>query len=124
MLAAAYDVHIVQPKGYELSNAFTKGATIHYNQEEAFAGADFIYAKNWSSFSTYGKNLQLPNAEKWIIDEQKMRLTNNGKFMHCLPIRRNVIASDKVIDDSLVYQQANNRTFSAQVVLKKIVEAI
>ena len=88
------------------------------NQEEAFAGADIIYCKNWSSFSDYGAR---PEVEKnWTIDKAKMALTNNGKFMHCMPIRRNVIATDEVIDNSIIYQQAANRVCSAQAVLKQM----
>ena len=88
------------------------------DQEEAFSGADIIYCKSWSSFSDYGAR---PEVEKnWTIDKAKMELTNNGKFMHCMPIRRNVIATDEVIDNSIIYQQAANRVWSAQAVLKQM----
>lgn len=114
---------ITQPKGYELSKQFTGDAPIIYNQEEAFEGADFIYAKNWSSFENYGQIVD-GNFDNWIVDEAKMQLTNNGKFLHCLPVRRNVVVSDAVLDsdNSLVIEQAGNREFAAQAVLKEILE--
>jgi len=117
------DLVITHPKGYELNSEITKGAKIEYNQKKAFENADFIYAKNWSSFSDYGKILS--QDKSWMITEKKMQLTNNAKFMHCLPVRRNVVVSATVLDSesSLVIQQANNRTFVAQVVLKKILES-
>ncbi len=93
-----------------------------FNQEEALNNADFVYAKNWSSYSDYGKILRTD--PQWMITSEKMEKTNNAKFMHCLPIRRNIIVSDDVLDNpnSLVIEQANNRTFATQVVLKKILE--
>lgn len=120
VLAAEYDLTIVCPKGFELNPAFTDGATISNNQETAFEGADFIYAKNWSSWKNYGQTLY-PN-ESWMINSAKMALTNNAFFMHCLPVRRNVVVSDSVLDspNSLVIEQANNRTFAAQSVLSEI----
>ncbi|RPE00227.1 N-acetylornithine carbamoyltransferase [Aureibaculum marinum] len=113
---------ITHPKGYELDPEITKNTPITYNQEEAFKNADFIYAKNWSSFSDYGKVLH--QDKNWMIDQKKMELTNNAKFMHCLPVRRNVIVSDEVLngENSLVIEQANNRTYAAQLVLKRILE--
>lgn len=112
------EVTLSHPKGYELSEHFTDGIPITNEQEEAFEGADFIYTKNWSSYSNYG---QTPQIEKnWTITSEKMNLTNNAKFMHCLPIRRNVVATDEVINQSLVYQQAKNREYAAQAVLKNI----
>jgi N-succinyl-L-ornithine transcarbamylase len=114
------DVTLAHPKGYELSKKFTDEIPITNDQEQAFENADFIYAKNWSSFSNYG---QTPEVTKdWTITTQKMNLTNKGKFMHCLPIRRNVVATDEVIDQSLVYQQAKNREYAAQTVLETILE--
>ena len=120
--AADYDLTITHPKGMELSPDFVGNATVEYNQEKAFEGADFIYTKNWSSFKDYGKPLQ--NQENWMITKEKMDLTNNGYFMHCLPVRRNVVVEDAVLDSSqsLVIQQANNRTFAAQAVLKRMLE--
>ena len=123
ILSANYDLTITHPKGYELSEQFTKGATIEYNQEKAFEGADFIYTKNWSSYKKYGKVLNTDR--KWQIDAVKMKLTNNAKFMHCLPVRRNVIVSDEVLDSpsSIVIKQAENRIYSAQAVLEEILKA-
>lgn len=113
---------ITHPKGYELNTKFTGNATILNKQEEAFENADFIYAKNWSAYHDYGKILDV--SDNWIINAKKMRLTNNGKFMHCLPTRRNVEVADDVLDSnySLVIQQATNREFAAQAVLKSILE--
>jgi len=113
---------ITHPVGYELDSEITKNSKIEYNQEKAFEKADFVYVKNWSSFKNYGK---VDNIDaSWMITSEKMKLTNNAKFMHCLPVRRNVIVADEVIDskNSIVIQQANNRTYAAQIVLKKILE--
>jgi len=115
---------ITHPKGYELDPSKTEGVTIEYNQEKAFEGADFIYAKNWSSYENYGK-LDENIDYSWMIDEAKMKNTNNGKFMHCLPVRRNVVVADDVMDNrerNITIEEANNRTYSAQIVLKKILE--
>ena len=115
---------ITHPEGYELNPEITDGVTIEYNQEKAFENADFIYTKNWSTFTDYGKILTTDDG--WMITDKKMQLTNNAKFMHCLPVRRNVVVEDAVIDseNSLVIEQSNNRTFAAQIVLKKILENI
>ncbi|PCI31872.1 MAG: acetylornithine carbamoyltransferase [Flavobacteriaceae bacterium] len=116
------DFIITHPKGYELNTEITKNVPIEYNQEKAFENADFVYVKNWSSYEDYGQiKCEDPN---WTITGAKMKLTNNGKFMHCLPVRRNVVVADEVIDseNSLVIKQAANREFAAQIVLKKIVE--
>jgi N-succinyl-L-ornithine transcarbamylase len=110
---------IANPEGYNLSPAIIKDTPIFHNQEEAFKGADFVYTKNWSSYEDYGKVLNTdPN---WMIKKDKI---GDAKFMHCLPVRRNVIVEDAVLDSdsSLVIEQANNRTFAAQLVLKKILE--
>jgi len=117
------DFVITHPEGYELDPEITKNSTIEHNQEKAFENADFVYVKNWSSFKDYGRVMNSDSA--WMITSEKMKLTNNAKFMHCLPVRRNVIVADAVIDseNSIVIQQANNRTFSAQLVLKKILES-
>lgn len=122
MKLSEYDLVIAHPKGYELNPEITKGATITDNQDEAFKNADFIYAKNWSSYNDYGKILS--NDTNWTITKEKMALTNNAKFMHCLPVRRNMIVSDDVLDseDSIVIPQANNRTFAVQAILTKILE--
>ena len=117
-----FEVVITHPKGYELNPEKTKGATIEYDQKKAFEGADFIYTKNWSSYNDYGK-VACKDAS-WMISADKMAVTDNAKFMHCLPVRRNVVVADEVIDseNSIVIKQANNRTYSAQIVLKKILE--
>ena len=115
---------ITHPEGYELSTEFTEGVTITHNQDEAFKDADFIYAKNWSSFEDYG--VTKSGLNDWTVTKEKMALTNNGKFMHCLPVRRNVVVADEVIDskNSLVLEQANNRTFSAQTVLLEMLKSM
>lgn len=122
MLLQDMDFMITHPKGYELNPEITKNSTIEYNQEKAFENANFVYVKNWSSFKNYGKVVNTD--ANWMITDDKMKLTNNAKFMHCLPVRRNVIVADEVIDskNSIVIQQANNRTYAAQIVLKKILE--
>ena len=116
-----YDLVITNPIGYDLNPKVTKGINVIHNQEEAFKNADFIYAKNWSSYNDYGKILI--NDNKWMINKRKMEITNNAKFMHCLPVRRNVVVDDSVLDSnySLVINQANNRTYAAQTILKKII---
>ena len=116
-----YDLTITNPKGYNLSKKITEGIQIINDQELAFKNADFIYAKNWSSYDQYGKVLL--NDDSWIINENKMKLTNNAFFMHCLPIRRNVVVTDSVLDSnrSLVIQQANNRTYATQTILKELI---
>ena len=113
---------ITHPEGYALAPEFTGAARVTTNQNEALAQADFVYAKNWSSVEEYGKILS--NDNKWMITSEKMGLTNNAKFMHCLPVRRNVVVTDAVIDsvNSLVLEQAHNRIFSAQAVLKQMLE--
>lgn len=124
MTKTDFDFVITHPEGYELASEFTKGAKIIHNQDEAFKGADFIYAKNWSSYKEYGKILS--QDRNWMITNKKMSLTNNGKFMHCLPVRRNMVVADEVLDgpSSIVIQQAGNRIWSAQVVLKKILQSL
>ena len=117
-----YNLVITNPKGYDLDPKITQGVEILNDQEKAFKNADFVYAKNWSSYSNYGKIL-IKNT-KWMINKNKMKLTNNAKFMHCLPVRRNVVVKDNVLDskNSLVIEQANNRTYAAMAVLKKILQ--
>ena len=123
-LAAGIDLTITHPKGYELAGEFTKGATIEYNQARAFEGADFIYAKNWSSYKNYGKIIS--EDHNWMITKAKMDLTDKGKFMHCLPVRRNVVVAGEVLDGdaALVIHQANNRTYAAQAVLKNMLQSL
>jgi N-succinyl-L-ornithine transcarbamylase len=118
------DFVITHPKGYELDPDVVKSSHIEYDQNKAFRDADFIYAKNWSSFVSYGEVLNTDPA--WMVTKEKMGLSNQAKFMHCLPVRRNVVVEDAVIDseDSLVIEQANNRTYAAQLVLKKLLLAL
>lgn len=118
------DFVITHPEGYELNPEITKDSVIEYNQDKAFENADFIYAKNWSNYNDYGKVTNTD--ENWTVTAEKMKLTNNAKFMHCLPVRRNVIVADEVIDseNSIVIQQAHNRTYSAQLVLQKILKRL
>ena len=119
-----YDIKITNPIGYNLNENITDGIEIINNQKEAFEGANLVYAKNWSSYDNYGKVLDIKDS--WIIDDDKMNITNNAKFMHCLPVRRNLVVSDSVIDsdNSLVVEQANNRVYSAQLILKNILNEI
>ena len=122
MLRLDVDFVITHPEGYELNPEITKDSKIEYDQNKAFENADFIYTKNWSNYKEYGK---ITNSDpNWTVTAEKMALTNNAKFMHCLPVRRNVIVTDEVIDseNSIVIEQANNRTYSAQLVLQKILE--
>lgn len=114
------DIVVTHPKGYELSEQFTANYTIEYDQAKALEDADFVYVKNWSSFKEYGQVLD--SSSEWTIDQAKMELTNNGKFMHCLPIRRNVVATDAVLDapTALCIQQAHNRVPAAQAVLAEL----
>ncbi|WP_108868522.1 N-acetylornithine carbamoyltransferase [Aquimarina aquimarini] len=113
---------ITHPVGFELASHITKQVPIDYNQKNALKDADFVYIKNWSSYQDYGKTLD--NDLSWKMTQEKMELTNEAKFMHCLPVRRNVVVDDAVIDskNSLVIEQANNRTYAAQLVLTKILE--
>ena len=124
MNAANYDLVITHPHGYELDPRFVGNATVEYDQDKALAGAHFVYAKNWSAYAdpNYGK--VLCSDRSWTITTEKMALTDNAYFMHCLPVRRNMIVSDDVIesDRSLVIPEAANREISAQVVLKRILE--
>jgi N-succinyl-L-ornithine transcarbamylase len=126
MNATDYEFVITHPEGYELSEEFTKGAKIEYDVEAAYKNADFIYAKNWSKFRDpdYGKVVN--KDRNWTVDARKMKLTNNAKFMHCLPVRRNMIVTDEVIEspDSIVIPEAANRVVSAQVVIREILKSI
>jgi N-succinyl-L-ornithine transcarbamylase len=126
MNAADYDFVITHPEGYELASEFTGDAKIEYDQKVAFASADFIYAKNWSAYGdpNYGQILSKDRA--WTVDAEKMALTNNAYFMHCLPVRRNMIVTDDVIESnrSIVIPEAANREISAQVVIKRMLEDI
>ena len=119
-----YELVVTHPEGYELAPEFMGDVEVEYNQRKAFEGADFIYAKNWASYSSYGQILSKDFG--WIVNEEKMALTNHARFMHCLPVRRNVVVSDGVLDSpaSVVVEQAANREITAQAVLKMILEEI
>lgn len=118
------DFTIAQPAGYELSEEFSKGAHITTNLDEALADADFVYVKNWSSFKEYGE--VYPVAENWLLDNEKLKLTNDAKVMHCLPVRRDLELSSEILDgpNSLVIKEASNRVWAAQVVLKRMLEEL
>ncbi|QEC80242.1 N-acetylornithine carbamoyltransferase [Mucilaginibacter ginsenosidivorax] len=124
MCKADVDFTIVQPKGYELCADFTQGATISYNQDEALVDADFIYVKNWSAYEPYGNILG--KNEEWMLTNEKLKLTNNAKVMHCLPVRRNLELSDEILDgpNSIVVHEAGNRVWAAQAVLKQMLESL
>jgi len=115
------DLLITHPKHYELNSNIIEDVTISYNQEEALKDADFVYAKNWSNYQDYGKIVSVE--ENWMLTNEKL---GNAKFMHCLPVRRNVVVEDAVLDgeNSLVIEQANNRTYAAQIVLKNILKTL
>ena len=123
------DLVITHPEGYELDPKFVGNARVEYDQKKAFEGADFIYAKNWSNPGVtnpadYGK---ITNKDmSWTVDTEHMSWTNNGKFMHCLPVRRNLIVTDDVIEspNSLVIPEAANREISCSVVIKRMLEAL
>ncbi len=126
MNEAEVDFVITHPEGYALADEFVRDAKVEYNQMKAFEGADFIYAKNWAAYQdpNYGKILSTDR--DWTVSERQMAVTNNAYFMHCLPVRRNMIVSDAVIDSpqSIVIPQAANREISAQVVIKRLLEAV
>ncbi len=117
-----YEFVITHPHGYELDPMFVGNAKVEYDQKKAFEGADFVYAKNWAAYTgeNYGKVINKDRS--WTVDTEKMALTNHAKFMHCLPVRRNMIVTDDVIEspDSIVIPEAANRVVSAQTVLKEI----
>ena len=129
MNAADVDLVITHPEGYELDPKFIGNARVEYDQKKAFEGADFIYAKNWSNPGVtnpadYGKITSKDMS--WTVDTEHMSWTNNGKFMHCLPVRRNLIVTDDVIEspNSLVIPEAANREISCSVVIKRMLEAL
>ena len=123
MNAAEVDLTIAHPSGMELAPEFSGSASIVTNQEQAMEGADFVYVKNWSSYSDYGK---VKTAPGWMIDKGKFNLTNDAKLMHCLPVRRNVVIADDAMDSnhSIIQQLAANRLYAAQVVLTKILKEL
>lgn len=118
------DFTIAQPEGFELNESFTPGAKISHNLDEAIADADYVYVKNWSSYKEYGKLLDFP--EGWMMDNEKLKLTSNAKIMHCLPVRRDLELASEILDgpNSLVIHEAGNRLWSAQAVLKAMLEEI
>lgn len=124
MNEADVDFVITHPKGYELDSKFVRGAKVEYDQDKALAGADFVYAKNWAAYAdpNYGKILSKDMS--WTVTSEKMALTNDAHFMHCLPVRRNMIVSDDVIEgpQSIVIPEAANREISAQTVIKRMLE--
>jgi N-succinyl-L-ornithine transcarbamylase len=124
ILNSRLDLTICHPPGYELDPSITSGATISHHQEEALKGADYVYVKSWCMSEPYGKCSDAYN--DWIINKDKMNLTQNGYFMHCLPIRRNVVVTDEVLDGSrsLINIQAENRMYAAQAVISRILKSI
>lgn len=126
MNEANVDFVITHPHGYELDSKFVRGAKVEYDQNKALAGADFVYAKNWAAYTdpNYGKILSKDRS--WTVTAEKMALTNNAYFMHCLPVRRNMIVSDDVIESpqSIVIPEAANREISAQTVIKRMLESL
>ncbi|HEY0732909.1 MAG TPA: acetylornithine carbamoyltransferase [Chitinophagaceae bacterium] len=114
------DFVITHPEGYELDREFTGGADIIYNQDNALKDADYVYVKNWSSYTNYGK--VLTDGKGWMLNNDKLKLTNNARVMHCLPVRRNVELSDEVLDgaNSIITQQASNRVWAAQAVISEM----
>jgi N-succinyl-L-ornithine transcarbamylase len=119
MRALDVDFSITHPKGYELSRTIVKDTPLYYDQEEALQNADFVYVKNWSSYNSYGQVLS--EDRNWMMTKEKL---GHAKFMHCLPVRRNVVVEDAILDglQSLVIQQSHNRTYAAQYILKSILE--
>jgi len=126
MNEANVDFVITHPKGYELSEKFVRNAKIEYDQDKALEGADFVYAKNWSAYQDPNYGQILSKDMSWTVSTEKMALTNNAYFMHCLPVRRNMIVTDDVIESpqSLVIPEAANREISAETVIKRILESL
>jgi N-succinyl-L-ornithine transcarbamylase len=116
------DFVITHPEDYELAEVYAKGATITHNQDEALKNADYVYVKNWSTYTDYGKIYE--NDPRWMLTNKKLAITNNAKVMHCLPVRRNVELSDEILDspNSLVTRQAGNRVWAAQAVLAEVLK--
>ncbi|MBD5171188.1 MAG: N-acetylornithine carbamoyltransferase [Bacteroidales bacterium] len=126
MNATDYDFVITHPEGYELDPKFVGRAKVEYDQKKALEGADFVYAKNWSAYMAPNYGKVLSTDRNWTVDAEKMALTDNAFFMHCLPVRRNMIVTDDVIESprSIVIPEAANREISAQTVLKRMLEAL
>ena len=124
MNAADVDFVVTHPEGYELDPKFVGGARVEYDQMKAFEGADFIYAKNWAAYTGDNYGQILSTDRSWTVSDRQMAVTNNAYFMHCLPVRRNMIVTDEVIESpqSIVIPEAANREISATVVLKRMIE--
>ena len=124
MNAADYDFVITHPEGYELDPNCVSNAKVEYDQMKAFEGADFVYAKNWAAYTGDNYGQVLSKDRSWTVSDRQMAVTNDAHFMHCLPVRRNMIVTDDVIESprSLVIPEAANREISATVVLKRILE--
>lgn len=124
MCKADVDFTIAHPEGYELCSDFTKGATITNNQDDALKDADFIYVKNWSAYEPYGKVMHI--AEDWMLTNERLKITNDAKIMHCLPVRRDLELSSEILDgpSSIVVHEAGNRVWAAQAVLKRMLERL
>ena len=126
MNATDYEFVITHPEGYELAPQFVGNAKVEYDQMKAFEGADFIYAKNWAAYSGDNYGQILSKDRDWTVSDRQMAVTNNAYFMHCLPVRRNMIVTDDVIESpqSIVIPEAANREISATVVLKRLLEGL
>lgn len=126
MNEADVDFVITHPEGYELAPQFARNALVEYDQMKAFENADFIYAKNWAAYSDPNYGQILSKDMSWTVSDRQMAVTNNARFMHCLPVRRNMIVTDEVIESpqSIVIQQAANREISAQLVIKRMLESL
>lgn len=124
MQRANVELTITHPQGYDLAPEFVKDTPVLYDQDKALEGADFVYAKNWSSYESYGQILN--QDPSWQVTADKMARTNEAYFMHCLPVRRNVVVADAVLDspNSVVIEQAGNRTYAAMAVLKAILKTL
>lgn len=126
MNEADVDFVITHPEGYELAPQFARNALVEYDQMKAFENADFIYAKNWAAYSDPNYGQILSKDMSWTVSDRQMAVTNNARFMHCLPVRRNMIVTDEVIESpqSIIIQQAVNREISAQLVIKRMLESL
>lgn len=126
MNATDYDFVITHPRGYELAPEFVGNARVEYDQMKAFEGADFIYAKSWAAYTGDNYGQVLSTDREWTVSERQMAVTDQAYFMHCLPVRRNMIVTDEIIDSprSIVIPQAANREISAQVILKRMISVL
>jgi len=119
-----YELIVTHPEGYELSGSFMDGVQVEYDQDKALQGADFVYVKNWSSYEQYGKVLSTD--PEWMISAKKFENSKEAKVMHCLPVRRNVVIADDILDgnQSIVIEEAGNRVFAAQAVIQEILKSL